>query len=149
FRVTNSTRSSVTITGRYTSCACTSSDLATTKLRSGESTDLQLKVVLPQSLADRELQCTLLTDHPRFPNWQYVMRVQTVPPVRIEPPSIMCGDITAPGTAPEHHANLELFTYESDPHGLPSITKITSPSNIAVKIGGEPNTERLENGIRC
>jgi len=91
FRVVNTTRKPVKIKDVRASCACTTSRLKKYDLAPGEETELALSATLPKAYQRGELFCTLVTDHPTFPEWEYVVRYEGVPRIIIRPSHVDLG----------------------------------------------------------
>lgn len=94
FQVTNTTDRPVRILGERHSCTCTAPELPRVALRPGESTTLILTVSIPPAYARREVSCTVITDHPSHPEWNYGIRFESFPRARIEPELLHVGRLT-------------------------------------------------------
>ena len=93
FRVTNTTGRAVRILGERHSCSCTTLELPRVALRPGESTILTMTVSVPYSYTQREICCTVVTVHPRYPEWEYRIRFESFPRARVEPEQIRVGTL--------------------------------------------------------
>ena len=93
FQITNTTGRRVRILGERHSCTCTTTDLPRAVLGPGESTFLTMTVSIPHSYAQREVGCTVLTDDPQYPEWNYGIRFESLPGARIEPEQISVGTL--------------------------------------------------------
>lgn len=154
FQVTNSTSRPVRIQGETHSCGCTDIELRQVVLDPGESTPLTMTVRLPTGLVEREVGCTVKTDHPRFPEWNYTLRYATFPVARIATERIDLGTISLgeaqdddqPGRVDSAEQTwLELYT--SGDEAAPEFGTIVGPDELIADLDPNPIRKSLGGGV--
>ena len=156
FRVVNTTGRPVKILGELHSCTCTDVGLRLGVLQPGESTPLRMKVSIPDGRIDRVIGCTVKTDDPGRPDWQYSIAAQAYTPGRVDPDRIDLGTLSLdPGVAsvggaavdpPAGAATVELFDRGDGP--APRARLVEVPSELALKLGDRGVVDRPAKGIR-
>ena len=83
FTITNTTKRPVKILEETHSCTCTAVEVEHRLLNPGESMVLKMSVRVPTGYSEYDISCTLKTDHPTLPNWDYRIRYRTFPRARV------------------------------------------------------------------
>ena len=93
--VRNITDRPVRVTNVRASCTCASTKLKKYELAPGESTELVIAGTVPNVYSKASLVCTLLTDSPAYPEWNYELRFVSLPRLILTPTAYSYGSFRA------------------------------------------------------
>jgi hypothetical protein len=146
FPVRNTTGRPVKITAVRPTCSCTTSKLGKYQLAPGEKTTLEVAASVPNSYSNGELFCALVTDHPRFREWGYILRFQSVPRVAISPfhadlGSFSPADLTEDGYLKHKTEPAELFLDVFNPGQAPRADDMRVVSSEGIRAVLKPRGE--------
>jgi hypothetical protein len=150
FVVTNTTDRQVRIVEQLCTCTCTSSGVANSTLKPGESTTLTMKVNLADVYRTWEIECSLITDHPKYPRWPYRITFRTYSRARFDSDLVDLGpiDTLSSGTATsstERSLWLEIYSPCTGSADRLADFEITG-GTAEISARGEPCICRLEAG---
>jgi hypothetical protein len=150
FRVSNPTDRTVRVLDLEHSCSCTSAEIDRRELGPGESARLVMTIAIGSQYAEKSIICAVVTDHPAYRSWEYEVRYTSCPRSRITPERIELASAPADG-GDASPALLGSATLEVDSAGSADTDIRPTPSDVppglTVEIGGEPEVDRLKNGV--
>ncbi len=155
FEVRNTTSRPVRILDENHSCSCTSVNVPRILLQPGQTTTLEMKVQTPLTYSNRVLGSTLRTDHPKFPEWSYQLRIESFPKARMASDQVelrLADRVRRETGAPAARRTLLgetwLEVYAPDGRDLPVPTGAHGSESLVVEIESKGEVDSPRAGVQ-
>ena len=149
FKIANTSNKIFKIKKVTRSCNCAEAKLSEMTISPGSSADLRLSIKPSPALGNWRVVCTLETDDPEQPNWNYAVTYRTYPHVRFDTSSLDLGLSTRGGAGvdtPTNRAETWFEVCEQTSNRADAFGMAEAPPPLALKVNQAPVIDRLEKG---